>query len=316
MRSKIGIIGTGNVGGEVARILAHEELGSVVLFDLPEREGRSRGLAMDIEHEAALRGVDVSIAATSSWADVAGADLLVVTAGLPRKPGQTRDDLVASNVPIVREVARRAKAACPDAFSVIVSNPLDVMTYEYRKTAGMPPGMVVGMAGVLDSARLAFHIARELGTSVKDVRAIVMGTHGDYMVPIVSSATCSGILVDRLLPKEAIDRIVELTRGSGTEIVSLLGTSAFLAAAASTVRIIESYLLDRKFVLPCSVLLDGEYGQRDICIGVPVVVGAAGVERVVEVELSMEEEMRFARSSAYIRGMLDFVEEHFVRCEE
>ena len=258
MRKKIGIIGAGNVGGELARLLACRGLADIVLLDIPAKANLARGKALDIEQAAALSGSDVSVTGTCDWNDVAGSDILVITVGLPRKPGQSREDLVYCNLPIIHDVARQAKTHCPAAFSIVISNPLDVMVYEYRRVSEASERMVVGMAGILDSTRLAFFIARELGVSVKDISALTLGSHGDSMVPVISSTTCAGLPVRSLLSDEALRRIVERTRNNGSEFVSLMGTSAWYAAAVSTLQIVEAYLLDRKRVLPCAALLHGD----------------------------------------------------------
>jgi len=304
MRKKIGIIGAGNVGGEIARLAAIRGLGDITLLDLPSRADYARGKALDIEQAAAIDGGDARVAGTSRWEDVAGADVLVITVGLPRKPGQSREDLVYSNLPIIREVAASAKAHCPDAFSIVISNPLDAMVYEYRRVSGFSPRMVAGMAGVLDTARFAFFVARELGVSPGDIHGTCLGSHGDSIVPLVSSTTASGVPIRDLLPAETIRRLIERTRGNGTELVSLMGTSAYYAAAASTLKMMEAYLLDQKRVLPCAALLNGQYGQSDIYMGVPAVIGGSGVEKVIVVGLSGDEKRMLEESASRIRETL------------
>lgn len=304
MRRKIGIIGAGNVGGELARILASRAFADITLLDLPAKANLARGKALDIEQAASLNGVDARVAGTCNWDDVADSDVLVITVGVPRKPGQSREDLVHANLPIIHEVAHQARRHCPGAFSVVVSNPLDVMVYEYRRVAEAPAKRVVGMAGILDSARLAFFMARELGTNVRDVSAITLGNHGDSMVPIISSATCAGIPVDTMLSREALSRIVERTRNNGSEFVAMMGTSAYYAAAVSAMAIVESYVFDQKRVLPCAVLLRGEYGQEDIYMGVPVVIGENGVEKIITMELAAEEKAQLEESASRIRATL------------
>jgi len=304
MRKKIGIIGAGNVGGELARTLASRAFADITLLDLPSRGDYARGKALDIEQAVSLAGIDVRVTGTSSWDDVADSDVLVITVGIPRKPGQSREDLVYANLPVIHDVAKQARLHCPGAFSIVISNPLDVMVYEYRRVAEAPAKRVVGMAGILDSARLAFFIARELGTSTRDISAITLGNHGDSMVPVMSSATCSGIPVETLLSREAIQRIVERTRNNGSEFVALMGTSAYYAAAMSTLEIVESYLFNKKRVLPCAVLLRGEYGQEDIYMGVPVVIGENGVEKIIAMELSEEERRSLEESATKIRATL------------
>jgi len=228
-RKKIGLIGAGNIGGELARLFASEELGDVFLYDVPAKENYAKGKALDLEQNGAVLGYDSRIHGTGSWADLEGADVLVITAGIPRKPGQSRDDLVASNLPIIRDVAQNAKKVCPNAFVIVISNPLDAMVYEYKRVVGAPKHLVVGMAGVLDSGRFQLFLAREAGVSVKDVRAMVLGGHGDDMVPVLSMTTVNGIPVSSLIAKDKLDKIIERTRKGGGEIVNLMGTSAYYA---------------------------------------------------------------------------------------
>jgi len=307
MQKKIGIIGAGNVGGELARIIANRGFADITLLDLPSRADLARGKALDIAQAASLCGVDAMVRGTSSWVDVADSDVLVITVGLPRKPGQSREDLVYANLPAIYDVARQVRRYCPGAFSIVLSNPLDVMVYEYRRVAEAPAKRVVGMAGILDSARLAFFIARELGTSVRDIHAITLGNHGDSMVPVMSSATCAGIPIDSLLSHGALDRIIDRTRNNGSEFVALMGTSAYYAAAESTLAIIESYLFNLKRILPCAVFLRGEYGQEDIYMGVPAVIGELGVENIITTKLSNDEKRQLDGSASKIRALLDIV---------
>src|ERR1700733_1318331 len=212
-RKKIGLIGAGNIGGELARLCANEELGDLVLYDIPAKESFAKGKALDLEQNGAVLGYDANIRGTGSWADLEGADVLIITAGIPRKPGQSRDDLVASNLPIIRDVANNAKKVCPEAFVIVISNPLDAMVYEYRRVVGAPKSHVVGMAGVLDSARFQLFVAREAGVSVKDVRPMVLGGHGDDMVPILSTTTINGVPATQLIGKDELDAIITRTRG-------------------------------------------------------------------------------------------------------
>jgi malate dehydrogenase len=306
-RKKIALIGAGNIGGELANQLVAKELGDVVLFDIPQKEGLAKGKALDIEQQSALTGKDARVIGTSSWADCAGADVIIITAGIPRKPGQSRDDLVTSNLPIIRNVADNAKKHCPNAFSVVVSNPLDAMVYEFQRRTGFPAAMVTGMAGALDSARYQLFLAREANVSVKDVRAMVLGGHGDDMVPIGSATTINGIPVDRVIPKDKLDAIIARTRTGGGEIVSLMGTSAYYAPAAGAIAMAEAYLLDQKRLMACAVRLDGQYGYRDFYLGVPVVIGAGGVERIVDIGLSPEEKSALEKSAASVRKVVDVV---------
>ena len=306
-RKKIALIGAGNIGGELANQLVQKQLGDVVLFDIPQKEGVAKGKALDLEQASALSGADAKVSGTSNWADVAGADVLIITAGIPRKPGQSRDDLVASNLPIIRDVADNAKKVAPNAFSIVVSNPLDAMVYEFQRRTGFPSAKVAGMAGALDSARYQLFLAREAGVSVKDVRTLVLGGHGDDMVPIASATTINGIPVDRLIAKDKLDAIIARTRTGGGEIVSLMGTSAYYAPAAGAIAMAEAYLLDQKRLLAAATLLSGQYGYTDLYLGVPVVIGAGGVEKIVDISLTADEKAALEKSAASVRKVVDVV---------
>jgi len=306
-RKKIGLIGAGNIGGELARLFANEELGDVVLFDIPAKEKFAQGKALDLEQNSSVLGYDSSITGTSNWADLKGADVLVITAGIPRKPGQSRDDLVATNLPIIRDVANNAKQHCPDAFVIVISNPLDAMVYEYMKVVGAPKSKVVGMAGVLDSARFQLFLAREVGCSIKDVRAMVLGGHGDDMVPVLSMTTINGIPASSLIAKDKLNAIIERTRKGGGEIVGLMGTSAYYAPATSAVAMAKAYLLDQKRILPVATYLEGEYGYKELFMGVPAMIGGNGVEKIIEIELTEEEKGMLAKSAASVQSVLDVV---------
>ena len=312
-RNKIGIIGAGNIGGELARLAANAELGDVVMLDIAPKENYAKGKALDLEQNSSVLGYDASVTGTSSWADMAGADVLIITAGIPRKPGQSRDDLVAVNVPIIRDVADNAKRHCPDAFVVVISNPLDAMVYEFARRTGKDPSMVVGMAGVLDSARLSLFLARAAGVSIKDVRAMVLGGHGDDMVPILSACTINGVPASLLIPKDKLDAIVKRTRGGGGEIVNLMGTSAYYAPASSAIAMAQAYLHDQKRLLPCACMLKGEYGYRDLYMGVPAVIGGKGVEKIVVLDLNSEEEAMLKKSAASVQGVVDVVKKSSLR---
>lgn len=306
-RKKIGLIGAGNIGGELARLCANAQLGDVYLFDIAAKENFAKGKALDLEQNSAILGYDSAIKGTSSWADLEGADVLIVTAGIPRKPGQSRDDLVATNLPIIRDVANNAKKHCPNAFVIVISNPLDAMVYEYKRVTGCNKGMVAGMAGVLDSARFQLFLAREAGVSVKDVRAMVLGGHGDDMVPVLSMTTINGVPAHTLIAKDKIQSIIERTRKGGGEIVTLMGTSAYYAPASAAVAMAEAYLLDQKRLLPCAAYLDGEYGYKDLFMGVPCIVGGKGVERILEIPLTDEEKGMLAKSAQSVQGIVDVV---------
>ena len=306
-RKKIGLIGAGNIGGELARLCANAELGDVVLFDIPAKENFAKGKALDLEQNSAILGYDAKITGTSKWEDMEGADVLIVTAGIPRKPGQSRDDLVATNLPIIRDVANNAKKHCPNAFVIVISNPLDAMVYEYKRVTGCAKGMVAGMAGVLDSARFELFLAREAGVSIKDVRAMVLGGHGDDMVPVLSMTTINGVPASTLIAKDKIQSIIERTRKGGGEIVTLMGTSAYYAPASAAVSMAEAFLLDQKRLLPCAAYLDGEYGYKDLFMGVPCIVGGKGVEKIVEIPLTEEEKGMLTKSAASVQGIVDVV---------
>jgi len=306
-RKKIALIGAGNIGGELASLACAKQLGDIVLYDIAPKENFAKGKALDLEQNSAIRGFDASITGTSKWSDCAGADVIIVTAGVPRKPGQSRDDLIAINLPIIRDVADNAKQHCPDAFVIVISNPLDAMVYELKRRTGFAKEKVVGMAGVLDSGRFQLFLARAAGVSVKDVRATVLGGHGDDMVPVLSATTINGIPATQLLPMDTIQGIVERTRKGGGELVGLMGTSAYYAPASSAIAMAEAYLLDQKRLLPCAAYLTGEYGYKDLYMGVPVVIGGKGVEKIVEVALSNDEKAMLAKSAASVQGIVDVV---------
>ena len=306
-RKKISLIGAGNIGGELAALCAKKQLGDVVLFDIPSRVGVAKGKALDLEQNSAILGYDAKITGTADWADCAGSDVLIITAGIPRKPGQSRDDLVATNLPIIRDVANNAKKHCPDAFVIVISNPLDAMVYEYMKVTGCSKKKIAGMAGVLDSARFQLFLAREAGVSIKDVRAMVLGGHGDDMVPVLSMCTINGVPVTQFVAKDKLSSIVERTRKGGGEIVNLMGTSAYYAPATSAVAMAEAYLLDQKRLLPVASYLDGEYGYKDLFMGVPAIIGGEGVEKIVEIPLTDEEKGMLAKSAASVQGIVDVV---------
>lgn len=289
-RKKIALIGAGQIGGNLAHLAAAKELGDVVLFDIPAAEGTAKGKALDIAQLLPVEGYDARLIGTSSYDEVAGADVCIITAGVPRKPGMSREDLLGTNIKIITDVATNLKRVCPQAFCIVVANPLDAMVYAFKQLTGLPKQRVVGMAGILDSARFRAFIAMELHVSVEDVSAFVLGGHGDDMVPLTRCCSVGGIPVTELLPKDRIDAIVDRTRKGGGELVALYKTgSAYYAPAASAIAMAEAYLKDKKRVLPCAAFLEGEYGIRGYYFGVPVVIGAGGVERVLEVKLSEEE---------------------------
>jgi len=303
MRKKIALIGGGNIGGVLAETLAYRELGDVVLFDVVE--GLPQGKALDLAEGAPLAGSDVKISGANDYAAIAGSDVVIITAGLARKPGMSRDDLLKTNLSIMKSVAEGVKQHAPKAFVIVVSNPLDAMVYAFKKISGFPKNRVVGMAGVLDSARFRAFVAWELGVSVEDVTALVLGGHGDSMVPIIQSCTVAGIPVTKLIPKDRLMAIVERTKAAGGEVVALLKTgSAFVSPALSAVEMAEAILKDKKRVLACACFLEGEYGVSGLYIGVPCVLGAGGVERVLEVDLNPEERKLFDASVEAVRSLV------------
>jgi malate dehydrogenase len=308
-RNKIALIGAGNIGGTLAHLIGLKELGDVVLFDV--FGGVAAGKALDIRQSSPVDGFDAMMTGGSDYAALKDADVVIVTAGFPRQPGMSRDDLVAKNAGVIAEVAAGIKANCPGAFVIVITNPLDAMVWVMQQKSGLPPHMVVGMAGVLDGARFRLFLADEFKVSVEDVTGFVLGGHGDAMVPLVRYSTVAGIPVPDLIKmgwttQEKIDAIVERTANGGGEIVKLLERgSAFYAPAASAVAMAESYLRDKKRVLPCAAHLDGQYGIKDLYVGVPVVIGAGGVERVVEIALNETEKAAFEKSCDGVRGLIE-----------
>ena len=303
VRPKIALIGGGNIGGVLAEQIAYRELGDVVLFDVVE--GLPQGKALDIAEGAPLLGADARVSGTNDYAGIAGADLVIITAGLARKPGMSRDDLLKTNLGIMKQVASGVKQHAPKAQVIVVSNPLDAMVYTFKQVSGFPKQRVVGMAGVLDSTRFRAFVAWELGVSVEDVTALVLGGHGDTMVPLVRYCTVAGIPVAKLLPKAKLDAIVERTKNAGGEVVALLKTgSAFVSPAVSAIEMAEAILKDKKRVLACACLCEGEYGVSGLYVGVPCVLGAGGVERIIEIELEPEERKQFDASVEHVRTLV------------
>ncbi len=302
-RPKIALIGAGNIGGVLAEQIAYRELGDVVLFDVVE--GMPQGKALDIAEGAPLYGADAKVTGVNGYDGIAGADLVIITAGLARKPGMSRDDLLKTNLGIMKQVAVGVATNAPGATVIVISNPLDAMVYTFKQVSGFPKERVVGMAGVLDSTRFRAFVAWELGVSVQDVTALVLGGHGDTMVPLVRYCTVAGIPITKLLPQAKIDAIVERTKNAGGEVVGLLKTgSAFVSPAASAIEMAESILKDKKRVLACACLCDGEYGVKGLYVGVPCVLGAGGVERIVEVELDGDERKLFDASVDHVRKLV------------
>jgi len=302
---KLSVVGAGNVGASAALYLAEAEMGDVTLVDIVE--GVARGKALDLLEAGPVRGYDTMIEGSGDMRSVAGSDLIIVTAGLPRKPGMSRADLLKANADIVRGIAQAIKEHAPKAFVITVTNPLDVMTYLMYRVTGFPRERVIGMAGVLDSARFRAFLSMEIGVSVEDIQAMVLGGHGDTMVPLLSNATVSGVPVSKFIKKERLAEIVQRTRDGGAEIVKLLQTgSAFYAPASSAVQMAEAILRDKKRLLPVCAHLEGEYGFRDIYLGVPCLLGSRGLEKIVELDLTSDERAALAKSAEDVRkGIAD-----------
>lgn len=302
-RNKIAIVGAGNVGATCAHWAAAKELGDIVLVDVVD--GIPQGKALDLMEAAPVEGFDAIITGTNSYADTAGSDVVVITAGIARKPGMSRDDLLATNCKIVKNVTEEVIKTSPDAFIIVVTNPLDIMTYVAYKASGLPPNKVFGMSGILDSARFRTFVALELGISFEDVTTLVLGGHGDDMVPLVRYTYAGGIPIEKLLPREKINSLVERTRKGGAEIVNYLKTgSAFYAPGASVVQMIEAVLKDKKRILPVAAYLQGEYGEKDIYLGVPAVIGGNGVEKIIEINLTAEEKSALEKSIQSVKKLM------------
>jgi malate dehydrogenase len=309
MRKKVTVVGAGNVGANCALRIAGKELADVVLVDVVE--GIPQGKALDLVQSSPVDGFDARIAGTNSYEAIDGASVCVVTAGVPRKPGMSRDDLLGINLKVMEQVGAGIKKYAPAAFVICITNPLDAMVWALQKACGLPKQMVVGMAGVLDSARFRYFLADEFNVSVEDVTAFVLGGHGDAMVPLIRYSTVAGIPLPDLVKMKwttqaRLDAIVQRTRDGGAEIVNLLKTgSAFYAPAASAIAMAESYLRDKKRVLPCATWLNGEYGVKDLYVGVPAVIGAKGVERIVEIQLNSAERTMFEKSATAVKTLVD-----------
>ncbi|WP_424361560.1 malate dehydrogenase [Methylocystis parvus] len=308
-RNKIALVGAGNIGGTLAHLAGLKELGDIVLFDIVD--GVPQGKALDIAQSSPVSGFDADISGASDYAAIAGADVVIVTAGVPRQPGMSRDDLLTVNLGVVAKVGAGIKQYAPNAFVICITNPLDVMVWALQKASGLPANRVVGMAGVLDSARFRYFLSEEFNVSVEDVSAFVLGGHGDDMVPSVRYSTVGGVPLPDLIAmgwttQERIDAIVERTRKGGGEIVSLLKTgSAYYAPAASAIAMAESYLKDKRRVLPCAAYLDGEYRVRGLYVGVPTIIGANGVEKVMEIKLDPAEQAMFDKSVNSVKTLID-----------
>ena len=308
-RSKIALIGGGQIGGTLAHLIGLKELGDAVLFDIVE--GLPQGKTLDIAQSGPVEGFDAKFRGTNSYADIAGADVVIVTAGVPRKPGMSRDELLGINLKVMSAVGEGIKTYAPNAFVICITNPLDAMVWALRQFCGLPHNRVVGMAGVLDSARFRHFIAEELAVSVEDVSAFVLGGHGDTMVPMPRFSTVAGIPLTELvkmgwISQARLDQITQRTRDGGAEIVGLLKTgSAFYAPASSAIAMAESYLRDKKRVLPCAAYVDGKYGLKDLYCGVPAVIGEKGVERIVELDLTKDERAMFDKSVDSVKGLIE-----------
>lgn len=306
-RNKIALIGAGQIGGTLALLAAQKELGDVVLFDIAE--GMPQGKALDLAQSSPVEDFNAALSGTNDYADIAGADVVIVTAGIPRKPGMSRDDLIATNANVIKSVGSNIKQYAPDAFVIVITNPLDAMVWAMQKVTGFDPAKVVGMAGVLDSARFRYFLAEEFKVSVEDVTAFVLGGHGDTMVPLVRYSTVAGIPLPDLVKmgwttQERLDAIVQRTRDGGAEVVALLKTgSAFYAPAASAIQMAESYLKDQRRLLPCAAHLTGQYGVDDLYVGVPAIIGKGGIEKVVEIAMTEDEQAMFDKSVASVRSL-------------
>jgi malate dehydrogenase len=308
-RAKISIIGAGNVGATCAHWCASMELGDIVLLDIPALEDVPKGKALDLMQSSPIMGFDSKMIGTNDYADTANSDVVVVTAGIARKPGMSRDDLLATNTKIVSNVAEQVKATSPNAVVIVVSNPLDAMVQQFKKVSGMPAKQVVGQAGVLDTARYRTFIAMELGCSVEDVSALLMGGHGDTMVPMPSCTSVGGVPIRRLLDEKRLSEIVDRARHGGAEIVSLLKTgSAYYAPAAATAQMVEAVVKDKRRMIPCAAYCDKEYGVGGYYVGVPVILGAGGVQKIVELKLEAEEQTAFNHSVQAVKDLIAAIE--------
>ena len=311
-RNKIALIGAGNIGGTLALLAGLKELGDIVLFDIAE--GIPQGKALDIAQASTIEGFDARVTGANDYADLTGADVVIVTAGVARKPGMSRDDLVGINTKVMTQVGEGIKANCPKAFVICITNPLDAMVGVLQRASGLPASHVVGMAGVLDSARFRYFLAEEFNVSVEDVSAFVLGGHGDTMVPLVRYSTVAGIPVPDLVAmgwstQEKIDQIVQRTRDGGAEIVGLLKTgSAFYAPASSAIQMADAFLKDKKRLLPCAAFVENAYGLDGLYVGVPVIIGGNGVERIVEISMDAEEQAMFDHSVSAVRALNEIVE--------
>lgn len=314
MKTKITVVGAGMVGGTLAQRLAEKNFAEIALIDIIG--DLARGKALDIAQSAPIMGYDINIQGGDSWELAQNSDIVIVTAGVPRKPGMSREELLEINFKIVKDISEKIKKFCPNSIVIVVSNPLDAMTYTAYKITGFPKNRIMGMAGVLDTARFRAFLAMELGVSPKDINAFVLGSHGDTMVPVLSYTQVGGVPVEKLLPKEKLEKIIERTRNAGAEIVSLLKTgSAYYAPSAAVLEMVEAIVFDRKRILPCCVLCEGEYGINGIFVGVPVILGKSGAEKIVEFELKEEELKALKRSAEVVKSLQEEVDKLIARKE-
>jgi malate dehydrogenase len=310
-RKKISIIGAGNVGATCAHWAAQKELGDIVLLDIPDKEGVAQGKALDLLCCGPIERFDSMITGTSDYKDIAGSDVVVITAGLPRKPGMSRDDLIQTNVKIVKSVSENIKQHAPDAIVIVVANPLDAMVYTAWKTTGFPTHRVMGQAGALDVARFRTFIAMEIGCSIEDVSALLLGGHGDDMVPLPRLTSVHGVPVTELLSQDKIDACVDRAKQGGGEVVKLMGTSAYYAPASGTIQMVEAIVKDKKRIIPTAAYLDGEFGCKGLFVGTPALLGAKGVEKVIDFKLTDDEQKLFDESASHVQDLVNTVTEMF-----
>ena len=309
MKKKISLIGAGQIGGTLAHLIAIKELGDVILFDIAE--GLAKGKALDIAQSSGVSGFNVNIEGTSNYNDTKNSDVVIITAGVPRKPGMTRDDLLGTNLKIIKQVAQGIKKNSPNAFVICITNPLDIIVMAFQKYSGLPKNKVVGMAGILDSSRFKYFLSKELKVKIEDIESLVLGGHGDTMVPMITNTTIKGLPIKKFIEEgkisqKIVDDIILRTRNGGAEIVKFLKTgSAFYAPAVSGIEIAESYLKNLKKILPCAAYLNGEYGFKDIYAGVPVIIGSNGVEKIVELKLNKDENLQFKKSVDSVQELLN-----------
>ena len=310
-RAKISIIGAGNVGATCAHWAAQKELGDIVVLDIPDKEGVSKGKMLDLACCGPIERFDSAITGTSDYKDIAGSDVVVVTAGLPRKPGMSRDDLIETNVKIVKSVSENIREHAPDSIVIIVSNPLDAMVYTAWKATGFPTNRIIGQAGALDVARFRTFIAWEIGCSVEDVQALLLGGHGDDMVPLPRLTSVHGVPVTDMLSEDKINACVDRAKVGGGEVVKLMGTSAYYAPASGTIQMVEAIVKDKKRIIPSAAYLDGQFGKSGLFVGVPALLGKGGVEKIVEFKLNADEQKLFDESASHVADLVDIVKKMF-----